>query len=317
MKELRFKRIICLLLAAIMITALAACGGTAATEPTADASTDAPTDMPTEEETVAEEPGMMAFIEGFDTEPAIAEQIILDAADVKVTAQSLTYDPINGPSINLAVENGSEKDILIQCDNVAVNGYMVAVDFSVEVNAGKKAESAISLPYPALALANVSSVARVEFSLRVIAQTSFDKVADSGAIVLDTTCEGVRPTEEVSGQIAYNAKGIKIILLGIDDSRRFADGTAMTVYVENGTDKTISVQTAEIKVNGYDFTSAMTTAVLPGKRAVDIVTFFDMDMQEYGVGEIDSVEMSFKILDATAWEPIAETGLIVVDLTQV
>ena len=315
MKELRPKRIICLLLAVIMMTALAACGENTATEPPTDVPTDAPTELPTEEETAADEPGMMDFIENFDTEPAIDEQVILDAADVKVTAQSLAYDPINGPSINLAVKNGSEKDILIQCDSAAVNGYMVAVGFSLEINAGKKAESAISLPYPALALANVGSVAQAEFSLRVLEQKSFEKIADSGAIVLNTTAGSVPATESLSGQIAYNAKGIKIVLCGIDDSRRYVDGSAMTVYMENNTEKPISVQTVDIKVNGYDFTSAMTTAVMPSKRAVDIVTFFDMDMQEYGIEEIDAVELSFKILDATEWKPIAETGLIVADLS--
>ena len=312
MKKRHIERILCLLLAGVMMFTLAACTDTTPTEPP----TDPPTEASTEEETTVQEPGMMDFIASFDTAPAIDEQVILSAADITVTAVSLTYDPISGPCINLAVENGSEKDILIQCDNAAVNGYMVAVGFSLEVAAGKKAESAIILPYPALSMANISAVAQVEFSLRVIEQISYEKIADSGAIILSTTAESVLPTEGLSGQIAYNAKGIKIVLCGIDESRRYVDGTAMTVYMENNTEKAISVQTVDVKVNGYDFTSAMTAVVMPSKRAVDIVTFFDMDMQEYGIEEIDAVELSFKILDATAWEPIAETGMIVVDLSE-
>lgn len=313
MNELLYKRILCLLLAAAMTFALAACGENAATEPSAEPQTELHTEAAQTEH--AADTGIMEFIEAFDKEPVIDEQVVLDAADVKVIAKSLTYDPINGPSIDLAVENSSAKDILIQCDSVAVNGYMVAVGFSLELAAGKNAEAAMALPYPSLAMAGISAVAQVEFSLRVIEQTSFDKVADSGAVTIITTCAGVQPTEDIGGQIAYNAKGIRIVLLGIDESRRFSDSTALTVYMENNTEKPISVQTVDVKVNGYDFTSAMTTAVLPGKRAVDIVPFFDMDMQEYDIGEIDAAEVSFKILDATVWKPVAETGLIVVELS--
>ena len=116
------------------------------------------------------------------------------------------------------------------------------------------------------------------------------------------------------GQIAYEDKDIKIVLKGIDDSRRFSDSIVLVVYLYNGTDKNVCIQTGEIRVNGYDMTSALTATLLPGKHAVDVVEFFDMDLEEYAIDEIDSIDLNFKIIDESNWQMIAETDPVSVAL---
>jgi hypothetical protein len=53
---------------------------------------------------------------------------------------------------------------------------------------------------------------------------------------------------------------------------------------------------------------------LPGKRAVDTVTFYRMDLDEYDIDAIDSIKMSFQIKDAESWETIDSTDMIAVRL---
>jgi len=312
------KRILCFILLAVLVCSLAACGEPVV-EPTETIApnetlppTEATENAPTESEGALD---LKAFIETFDTAPAIGESVVYIDQGVTVTAKSLAYDPINGPVLTFTVQNSGENAVTVQSDLGSVNGYMLDAPFTAECPAGKSVEGRMELSYRSLALAEISVIGRVEFILRVMDSKSFDQLAESDPITLTTSADQSDVTAaDDSGQTAYDSGGVKIVLKGIDERRMYADGAALIVYTENGTDRNISVQTGEIKVNGYDFTSAMTAVILPGKKAVDIVTFFDMDMQEYGVSEIDSVELSFKIIDEETWKPVAETKMIEVKI---
>ena len=102
----------------------------------------------------------------------------------------------------------------------------------------------------------------------------------------------------------------------MNTDRAYSDGAELMVYLYNGTDRNIAVRTHEVIVNGYDMTSAMSRTILPGKRAVDVVTFYTQDMEEHDIAEIDSVDVSFEIKDADSWETIDSTDLIGVELPQ-
>ena len=86
------------------------------------------------------------------------------------------------------------------------------------------------------------------------------------------------------------------------------------VYMYNGTEQNIAVRTDDVIVNGYDMTSAMNCTILPDKRAVDVVTFYKLDMEEFGIDEIDSVKVSFEIKNADNWETLDATDMISVEL---
>ena len=310
------KRILSLLTAAVMLLSLASCGGGDPTEqPTA-----APTAAPTSAQASSDEPSdgfrMTRFIKEFSHEGVIDEQVLYDVDGVTVTALSIRYDPIAGAVINLGCKNSTENSVMFRADNSAVNGYMMPVDFSLSVGAGKSAEGEMTVSYTALAMAGLDRIATVEFSLVLVDPSSY-AVADvcEPVRIVTTAAEGYEPPVPATVQTVYDKDGVKIMLMGLDDSLQFADSYVLMVYMCNDSDKDVSIQTGDVKVNGYDMTSAMTTTVLPGRRAVDIVTFFEQDMQEYGIEEIYSAELSFKVIDEESWDVIADTGLISADLT--
>ena len=306
------KRILCFISLAVFVCSLAACGEPEATEPPTGAPTEATEAEPTESEG---EIDLKAFIKDFDTTLTMDESVIYDDQDVTVTMKGISYDPISGPQLTLFAENSSEKNVTIQSGLIAVNGYMLDTSVTLECPAGKSAEGLMEMSYRSLALAGISMIARVEFTLRVLDSKSYEQLAASAPIILTTSADdSLIDTVDDSGQTVYHKNDVRIVLKGIDERRMYTDGTALIVYMENSTDRNICIQTGEIKVNGYDFTSAMTSAILPGKKAVGIVTFFDMDMQEYGVSEIDSVELNFKIIEEETWKTIDETEMIDVEI---
>ena len=306
------KRFLCLLIITAAMLLLASCGETASTEPPETVQvTEAPTVVPTEEGSI----DLSAFISGFITDNELEQKEIFKTDNLTINADRIEYDPINGPTVVFTVDNTGEKDVLIQCDSVAVNSYMVGAKLNVGAPSGNKTEGEMVIPYTALALADINQIATVEFSLMILDDTSFETLAETDIVELKTTGADsyLHPCDD-RGQTVFEDKDVRIILKGIDERRMFSEGPALIVYMYNGSDSAVTVQAEDITVNGYEFTSAMNTDILPKKNAVDIVTFFDMDMEEYGIEEIESVSLSFKILDEKTWKEIGQTDVIEVEL---
>lgn len=311
------KRILCFMLSIILPVSLAACGGSDPTEPT-PAPTQAVTAAPTEESTGNSDDGsidLTAFIREFRRDAAIEEQVVYDAEGVTVTATGIRYDSITGAAILLSVQNTTGEDLLVQMAAAAVNGYMMEVDFSLAVDAEKSAEGEMVVPYTALALANLDVIATVELSVQLVDRSNYEVLTDCEPVVILTTAAADHEqTYDESGQIAWDANGVKIVIKGVDTGRRIADESVLIVYLYNGSENAVSIQSANVTVNGYEMTSAMTATVLPGKHAMDVVTFFDPDLEEHDIQQIDTVDIRFRIFDAETWTVIAETPLISVEL---
>lgn len=307
------KRTVCLLLAALLAFCLAACG-----DDKTDDTQASETAMQTEEPTDATENGLdlSALRDAIDRDAEIEEQLIYDEDDISITATGISYEELTGPEVLFSVTNHSEKDVVIQGEYAAVNGYMVDPELNIEVKAGAEAaEGNMTISYISLAMADITRLAEIRFSVRIADSELYQEIATSDIISLKTSAYAdYEPSFDEEGQVAYDKKDIKLVLRGINNDRVFSEGAALTVYMYNGTDRAITVQTADINVNGYEFTSAMTTAILPGMHAVDIVTFFDYDMQEYGIEEIETVEISFEMKDTATWKNIGKTDIISVEI---
>lgn len=308
------KRMLCLLLAAFLLTALSACGEPSPTEPPTAAPTQPVTAAPTEAP-AGDGIDLRAFISGFGKDAQLAEeQIVYQSDEVTVSAVSLRYDPITGAALLFRVDNQSARNLLVQMDTCAVNGYMTAVDLNLKAPSGKLTEGEMVIPYSSLALADVDVIATVEFCIRLVDQDSYEALTDDAVTVITTTsAEGYEPVFDDEGQIVYDDRDIRIVIKGIDRGRQVSEYPVLLVYMYNGTDRSISVQADALWVNGYEMTPAMTATVMPSKHAVDVVAFFDMDLAEYGIDEIESVDIRFRIVDEATWSLIAVTDAVSVE----
>lgn len=303
------KRILCLALCAVMAVAVSACNDNAdsPTQPVTEAqATDAP--APTETDDGL---SLKDFIAGFDTEPQIENQTIYADQHLSVMVNDIDYTAASGPQLRLTVNNSFDRDIIVQAPYVAVNGYMISAEMNIEISGGKSADGTLTLPYYYLAMSDVDSLNRIELTLRVAEAESYNPLFTSKLLSVKTAAAPEKNTGcDDSGQIAYDGNDIKVVIKGLNTDRGFSDGAQLIVYMYNGTDRSIDILTGTVRVNGYDLTSVMNRVILPEKHAVDAVTFYDLDMEEYNIVEIDSIEVSFEIKDAETWEDIASTDVI-------
>ncbi len=315
------KRIICLALCALAALLACACGNT---------KDSTPTQAPQEETQAPQTPdsvpptedgnslSLKKFISSFDKKPEVAEQKKLyEDENLSVSVKGIDYTAVSGPQLQLNIENRSNKEIVAQSPYSIVNGYMITPELNGKIAAAKSADCSLTLPYFKLAIANITSIKKVEFAVRLVDAKTYNPITTTDLITVETSAKQDEEVEcDESGQVAYDKDDIKIIFKGVNIDRAYSDGAELMVYMYNGTDQKIAVRAKDVVVNGYTMTSAMNSTILPNKRAVDVVTFYKLDMEEHDIVDIDSIKVSFTIKDADNWETIDSTDMISVTLPE-
>lgn len=244
------------------------------------------------------------------TEATISETVLVDEAGVKITATKLELKGFMGPEIKLLIENNSGKDLTFQCGYACVNGYMIETMMSVDVVSGKKATDDLTLEASSLEAAGIDSIADIEVAFHIFKTDDWDTYLDTAAIQLRTSiADTFEYTYDDSGHLAYEGNDVKIVVKGLaEDASIF--GPSIVVYIENDGDKDITVQVRDVSVNGFMTDSIFSCDIVPGKRAVDTITFSESDLEENGIDTIEDVELSFHIFDSNDWDTIVDTDVV-------
>ena len=283
------KRIIALLLAAMMVFCLCACGG------------DAPAD--------SDNDSGKASTKTENTDVSIEEQILYDANDIKITATGLD-DSWYGTELKLLIENNSSQDITVQARNANVNGYMVTTSMSADVAAGKKANDSLTFETTSLKDCGIETMATMEFYFVIIDSESFEDIYNTDVITINTSvAEGYTQTYDDSGEVLAEVNGIKIVSKGLSEKDSFW-GPGLIVYIENNSDQDITVQARDVSINGFMVDPSMSEDVVAGKRAITAVQFFDTDLEDNGIETISDLELYFTIFNQESWDEIANTDVI-------
>lgn len=240
----------------------------------------------------------------------IDEVVLLDESGIKITAKELDVNGMFGPEIKLLVENNSGKDLTFQCRNASVNGYMVDTMMSVDVLNGKKANESLIFMASDLEKSGIKLIADMEFSFHVFDMTTWETVIDSGRIQIKTSAaENYEYSYDDSGVLAFDGNGIKIIVKGLEEQTSFL-GPSIVVYIENNSDKDITVQCRDVSINGFMVDALFSSDIVVGMRAIDTITFMESELQENDIMTIENVEMYFHIYDYNGWETITDTEVI-------
>ena len=123
--------------------------------------------------------------ENMDTQNNIDGATLFEQDGVKIVAQYVDDESFWGQAVLLYIENNSQSDIIVQCDDVSVNGYMVSALLSADVYAGKKSFDDITLLQSDLDENGVTDIETIETSFRILDQ-DFNTIAESGKVSFST-----------------------------------------------------------------------------------------------------------------------------------
>lgn len=257
---------------------------------------------------------VLEAVTGETEEPAgdvtLEEQVVLDEQGVRITVLSLDQDSWFGPTINLLIENNAQKNLTVQARNCSVNGAMMDPYFSCDVAAGKKANGELSFSSTDFSDAGIQTLQSIELTFYVYETDTYDEVFSSEMVTISTTAPAsFEQTFDASGTEVFNEKGIRFVVLGLDESDP-TWGSNIRVYAENNSERSVTIQLTDVSVNGYMIDPYFYSAILPGKVAFDRITFFQTDLDDNNITSIDSLEFRVHVYDSDSWDTIADSDPI-------
>ena len=241
-------------------------------------------------------------------ETVIDQQVLYDENNIKITATGFRGDEIFGPEVSVLVENNSDKSITVQPRKGCVNGYMSKFQMSSDVAPGKKANDSITIMED-LEKIGVDTIAQLECSFTIFDSSTYDTIVDTEIIPIVTNLSDDYVQEYKSeGTVLFDSDGIKIVSKGIAEDEIW--GPELILYIENNTNKFITVQPRDTSINGFMVNPNMSSEITPGKKIVDGLTFFSSALEENGISEISDIETSFEIFDSDTYDTIINTGAL-------
>lgn len=237
--------------------------------------------------------------------PTIEEQVLIDTNGIKITAKEYLTDKIWGDGIKLLIENSSDTDYTVGCDALIVNDYMITDLFSSKVAAGKNANETMYLSSTGLKAAGIESVGKVEMYFHA-SDAQYNMVFKNEYAEIHTSeFDNMDTTPNDAGTELYSADGIRIVGKTVDENSFW--GSAILLYIENNSGKSVGINVDDMSINGFMITPYFSTTVYDGKKALEDITILSNQLEENGIESIDNVELKFHIYSSDTYETIADT----------
>ena len=298
------KMLVALLLVLVMVLTTACSSGEEVKQPASVNGDSSVTsgDTPAENNTNTEE-------EDTAVEITVAETVLYDAGDIKVTATGYE-DGWMGPEIKVLVENNSTKNVLVTADAVSVNGYMMPyASLYAEVAEGKKANESLSIMSSELDQSGIEVVAEMQFYIQISDSETWETMATSELLTLTTSAAPYEQSVDDSGDVLYDSEGIRIICNGLKQDIIW-DGTVV-FYMENNSGKAISIYAENGSVNGFMQDVGLWSDLRPGTKLIDGMSMIDLsDLEIENIDQIKNIEFNLRVVDANTWEDIKTTDVL-------
>lgn len=268
------KRILCLLLAAVL---LAGCA-------------------PAVEETVPTVTEPELRTEGL---PTVEPAVLYDRDGITLTAHE--FGKLGEDyALSMILTNNTDQSVGVGSRSLSVNGCMMSASgLEISADSGKKELGYLLLDAGELQSAGIGTVAELEFSLQFFALGD-DDLASTDLITFRTSAAGEAPPPiDDSGIEVYNEGGIRVVYKGytVDEND---DGYA-NFYLENNTDRRLEFTCDNAKVNGAPMDGTLWTEVRPGRAAIGGVCFFDLGTMGITSGEeLVSLSLTLTAMDSDA-----------------
>lgn len=244
---------------------------------------------------------------------SISEQELYDQNGILVTAKKMR-DGMLGPEISVAIENNSDRNVMISARSLSVNGFMMTTSgmFSV-VAAGKGANSEITLMTSELQKSGISTIGEITFYLNIADADTFKTIDATELITVETSAAGTfLQGEDDSGDQIFGADDLRIVCKGLKKDSVW-DGSVV-FYLENNSGKNVSIYAEDVSVNGDMADVGMFSDLRPGTKMIDGMNLLNTGLDS--IEDIRNVEFNLHIVDSDTLQSVADSGVIRLEFNQ-
>ena len=117
------------------------------------------------------------------------EQVVMDDGKelfnqdgIRIVGRFVEEDSFWGAGVLLFIENGYGENIIVQCDNMSINGFMVTPYFSCTVNSGRMALSDITIMSSDLEENDIETVEDIELVFKIINPDTYQTIVETEPI---------------------------------------------------------------------------------------------------------------------------------------
>ena len=111
---------------------------------------------------------------------------LINENGVRIVGKYVDENSFWGAGVLLYIENSSGKNIVVQCDNMSINGFMVTPYFSSTVNDGRMALDTITILSSDLENNGITSVDDIELTFQIIDPDTFQTIFETGPVEFST-----------------------------------------------------------------------------------------------------------------------------------
>lgn len=290
------KKLFTLLLAALMLLSLAACGvpqsdnsGTTANDAQAATGDAAGNDTTAAVETTA-------------AELSFQEVTVVDNEYCTIKITGIDPDNLFGYTLNAYLENKSaDKTYMFSVQSASVNGVQSDPLFASEVAAGKKANENIIFTSPDLEENGIVDYTDIELSFRVYDSDDWmaEPVAEPVTHVYPYgEANAVSFTREAQDTdiVLVDNEFATVIVTGFEKDDIW--GYSANLYLVNKTDASVMFSVDDASVNGFMLDPLFATSVNAGKCAFSSVTWMQNSLDENSITEVETIEFLLRAYQA-------------------
>lgn len=124
--------------------------------------------------------------DNMDSTPDDMGQELYNANGIRIVGKEVDEDSFWGMAVLLYIENNSGRNIVVSCDDLSVNDYMMTPLFVSTVYNGKKAIDDITIFSSELEENGITHLERVEFTLQIRDNDTYEMISDTAPIQIST-----------------------------------------------------------------------------------------------------------------------------------
>ena len=301
---MKFKKFLALLLAVLLALSLVACG-----------SVDDDDDDDNDEKASASDSERNEDKDDEKDDAKITKTgtEIYNEQGITVTYEDFEEASMFGAAVTLEIENQNEESRYVSSDYCSVNGFVVYAMAGAEIKGGETKEISMSLSSSDLEVCEIETVKTVEFVLE-ISDGDFRTLTKSELISLTVSNKKVSSKDfSKEGELLLDKNGIKVYAIK-EINEDGVLGPEAYLYVVNDSNEYITVTDDDgVKVNGQETSAFFISDLYPGTKAMVDITFYEEDMEEKNITDIETLETTIKAYASDSYETIFDAEEITVE----